>query len=159
MRRRSDCHIYIIRILGQLAVPLSRPGFWHRQLRHCPLQRTAQHVRWRAVRCCTAGRAPGAKLLALDNDLCERFGSIPVAVLVTLYGTTGPIDKKARALETTVSRLHQLRRAARKITLSHIATDTSAEDFHRARYRIRSKQSEHTARPLQPVPAADKNGQ
>lgn len=104
------------------------------------------------------GRRTGRKLLALDNDLCQRLGSIPVAVLVTLYGTTGPIDKKARALETTVCRLHQLRRAARKITLSHIATDTSAEDFHRARYRIRSKKPEHPARPLRPVPEVHKGG-
>lgn len=105
------------------------------------------------------GPRTGRKLLALDNDLCQQLGSLPVAVLVTLYGTTGPIDKKARTLETTVSRLHQLRRAARKITLTHIATDTSAEGFHRARYRIRSKKPEHPARPLQPVPAADKDGQ
>lgn len=95
------------------------------------------------------------RLLALDNDLNLTLGPAPVAKLVALYGTAGPIDRKAKAMAVTVKDLQELRRRARRIALEHIPNDTSAEGFHRARYRHRSKKQGDTARPLWSVSKAD----
>lgn len=101
------------------------------------------------------GMRTGQKLLALDNDLAVSLGPTPVARLVALYGTPGPIDRKARAMQVTVNDLQTLRRRARRIALEHINSTTTAGGFDRARHRSRSNQPGNTARPLRPVSQTD----
>ena len=100
------------------------------------------------------GRRTGRKLLALDRDLALQLGPKRVVLLVALYGTAGPIDRKANAMSIKVSDLQTLRRQARRIALAHVSLHLTAEIVHRDRYRTRRKEHSGTARPLPPVPAS-----
>ena len=75
------------------------------------------------------------KLLSLDYDLTLQLNPKKIAVLVAMYGTPGPIDRKAKAMQTTVKDLRKLRQCARRIALMHLSIHLTAEMFHRDRYR------------------------
>lgn len=103
------------------------------------------------------GRQTGRKLLAVDHDLNEDLGRTCVAILVTLYGMAGPMNKKAHAMDATVHQLRKLRRRARVIALRHVSKNLSAEVVHRDRFRYRSEKPADAARPLRPVSESDKS--
>ena len=103
------------------------------------------------------GRRTGRKLLALDNDLAIQLGPKKVAVLVAMYGTPGPIDRKARAMKITVKDLQQLRHCARRIALMHLSIHLTAEMLHRDQYRHRGKKSGNSSRPLSSVSESNKS--
>ena len=102
------------------------------------------------------GRRTGRKLLALDNDLAVQLGPKKVAELVAVYGTPGPIDRKAKAMETTVKNLQKLRRCARRIALMHLSIHVTAEMFHRDQYRRCSKKSGNPSRSLSSMSKSNK---
>ena len=104
------------------------------------------------------GRRTGRKLLALDNDLAIALGPKRVAVLVAMYGTPGPIDRKAKAMQVTIKDLQKLRRCARRIALAHLSIHVTAEMFHRDQYRRRGKKSGNPARSLSSVSESNKGG-
>lgn len=102
------------------------------------------------------GRRTGRKLLALDNDLAITLGPKKVAALVVMYGTPGPIDRKAKAMETTVKDLQELRRCARRIALMHLSIHVTAEMLHRDQYWRCSKKSSNPSRPLSSMSKSNK---
>ena len=101
------------------------------------------------------GRRTGRKLLALDNDLAIALGPKKVAVLVAMYGTPGPIDRKAKAMETTVKDLQVLRRCARRIAMMHLSIHVTAEMLHRDQYWRCSKKSSNPSRSLSSMSKSD----